>query len=363
MIPVTKTFLPPKREYQKYLKQIWDSAWVTNNGPLVKEFEQKMKDYLGVKHFFFVNNGTIALQIALKALEIPRDSEVITTPFSYVATTSSIVWEGYKPVFVDIDPDTLTINPKLIEQAITKKTKAILPTHVFGNPCHIEEIEKIAKKHNLQVIYDAAHTFGAKYKGKHIASYGDISTLSFHATKLFHTGEGGGIVTDNDKLAHKISYMRNFGHRTEYDYWGLGINGKSSELNAAMGLAVFPYLNKIIESRKKASKIYDNLLLNDKSHFEKPTALAETTPNYSYYPILFPNEKMLLTAIQKLNKHYIFPRKYFYPSLNTIKDYEQKKLTVSEDISHKILCLPLYYKQNYEDINNICLIIKSSYIK
>ena len=234
MIPVTKSFLPPIEDYIEYLKQIWDSNQLTNNGPLVKELEQKLKEYFDVKHLFFVSNGTIAEQIAIKAADLKGD--IITTPFSYVATTSSIVWEGCQPVFVDIDPQTLCMNPDLIEDAITEKTTGIIPTHVYGIPCDVEKIQEIAEKHSLKVIYDAAHTFGGKYKGKSIASYGDISFLSFHATKVFHTVEGGAIITNDDELAHKISYMRNFGHNGPEDFWGVGINGNNSEFHAAMGL-------------------------------------------------------------------------------------------------------------------------------
>src|SRR5688572_25479009 len=237
MINVTKSFLPPIEEYVKYLEGIWERCHLTNHGPLVNELEEKLKTYLGVKNFFYLNNGTIAIQLAIKALDIT--GEVITTPFSYVATCSSIVWENAKPVFVDIDPGNFTIDATKIEAAITPRTSAILATHVYGIPCNVEEIDRIAKKHKLKVVYDAAHAFGVEYKGASLLNYGHISTLSFHATKLFHTVEGGGITTNDDELAHRIAYMRNFGHKGQEEFWGLGINGKSSEFHAAMGLCMF----------------------------------------------------------------------------------------------------------------------------
>ena len=206
MIPVTKSFLPPIEDYIKYLEKIWNSNQLTNNGPLVQELEAKLKEYLGVKHLFFVSNGTIALQIAIKALDL--HGEIIMTPFSYVATTSSIVWEGCQPVFVDIDPHTLCIDPNLIDDAITDKTTGILATHVYGIPCDVEKIQSIANKHGLKVLYDAAHTFGGKYKGKAIVAYGDIGVLSFHATKIFHTVEGGALITDDDEVGHQRQELR-----------------------------------------------------------------------------------------------------------------------------------------------------------
>src|SRR5690242_2197737 len=248
MINVTKTFLPPQEEYNAILKRAWDKGWMTNRGELVKELEEKLKDYLGVKNIIATTNGTLPLQIAIKALGLK--GEIITTPFSYVATTSSIVWEGCQPVFVDIDPGYLTIDENKIEAAITEKTSAILATHVFGNPCNIDAIDAIAKKHKLKVIYDAAHCFGVKYKGQSIFKYGDVSTCSFHATKLFHTGEGGAMFTNDEELHHKLFYHHNFGHKGQLDFYGLGINAKMSEMQAAMGLAILPYINEIIASRE-----------------------------------------------------------------------------------------------------------------
>ncbi len=255
MIPVTKPFMPPAKEYNDYLEGIWKRQWLTNNGPLVNELELKVAEYLDVKNFLYLGNGTVALQIAIKALALK--GEIITTPFSYVATTSSIVWEGCTPVFVDIDANTLNIDSSKIEAAITSETSAILATHVYGNPCEIIKIASIAKKNNLSVIYDAAHCFGVKYKGKSIFDYGDISTVSFHATKLFHTIEGGGVFSRDSNLHNKMGLMRNFGHDGPEVFSDIGINGKNSEFHAAMGLVNIKWLDEIIAKRKLLSELYD----------------------------------------------------------------------------------------------------------
>jgi dTDP-4-amino-4,6-dideoxygalactose transaminase len=350
MINVTKTYLPDLEHYNSYLKKIWESGHLTNNGPFVQELEKKLKDYFGCKHFFFVNNGTIAIQIAIKVLNLK--DEVITTPFSYVATTSSIAWENCSPIFADIDPKTLCINPDEIEAKITNKTTAIVATHVYGIPCNVEKIETLAQKYNLKVIYDAAHAFGVKYKNKALVNYGDISTLSFHATKLFHTIEGGAIITNNDELAHKISYMRNFGHNGQEAFWGIGINGKHSEFNAAMGLCVFPDIDKIINARLNHSETYSKLL--NKDIISRPELPRDTDYNYAYYPVLFKSEEDLLKAKIALNKLDIFPRRYFYPSLNKLNYVGNQPMLVTEDISPRVLCLPLYFDLSYEDIIKIC---------
>lgn len=345
---VTKTFLPPIKKYKKYIDKIWKSNQLTNQGPLLKEFENKLRKYLGVKYLHFVTNGTIALQLALKSLDI-SEGEIITTPFTYVATTSSILWERCIPIFVDIKPNDFCIDPEKIEKAITKKTKAILPVHVFGHPCNIEKISKIAKKHKLKIIYDGAHAFGAKYKNKSLLNYGDISTCSFHATKLFHTIEGGCIITNNKKINQKIDLIKRFGHYG-YDHYCLGINAKASEFQAAMGLCNLPYVNKIIKLRKKKVKLYNNLL-SDK--FQKP--IIGNNFNYIYYPIILKNEKETIRIVKKLNDKNIYSRRYFYPSLNTLPYIKKKQsCPISEDISKRILCLPLYSNLKNQDIKRIC---------
>lgn len=354
MINVTQTFLPPIEEFTAYLNEIWKSKWLTNRGLLLNELESKLKDLLGINNLLVVNNGTLALQISIKAADLK--GEIITTPFSYVATVSSIVWENCQPVFVDIDEDYLTIDENKIEAAITDKTSAILATHVYGNPCNVEKIEEIARKHNLKVIYDAAHCFGVKYKGQSILNWGDVSTLSFHATKLFHTGEGGAIVCNDKDLADKIFYHHNFGHRGEEEFWGLGVNGKVSEINAAMGLALLPYIDEILSNRKKICDIYDSRLNNSNVKLLKFRDGLEW--NYSYYPVIFPTEKTLVQVRKALNDKNIFPRRYFYPTLNKLpylKDY--KKCEIAEEISKKVLCLPLYADLDPSAAESVCNII------
>jgi dTDP-4-amino-4,6-dideoxygalactose transaminase len=356
MINVTKTYLPPLEEYVGYLQRIWVSNQLTNNGPLMKELEANLKEFLGVKHLFFVSNGTVALQIAIKALDL--HGEIITTPFSYVATTSSIVWEGCQPIFVDIDPETLCLEPDLIEAAITPRTTAILAVHVYGHPCDVERIQAIANRHGLKVIYDAAHAFGVRYKDQSLLTHGDISTLSFHATKLFHTVEGGALVTNDDEVAHRIAYMRNFGHKGPEDFWGLGINGKNSEFHAAMGLCVLPKVPDLIARRKITSEMYDALLPG--SGLTRPGRRDETLYNYAYYPVLFDSEEGLLTVCGALNAQNIFPRRYFYPSLNLLPYIKSSHMPVSEEIVRRVLCLPLQHDLRQTNIEQISLITRKS---
>jgi len=339
MIPVTKSFLPPLDSYTEYLKKSWNKKWLTNRGELVVELENKLKDYLGVNHLLCTNNGTIPIQIALKLFA--KGGEVITTPFSYVATSASIVWENCKPIFVDISPEYLTIDENKIENAITNKTTCILATHVFGNPCDVIKIEEIANKHNLKVIYDAAHAFNVNYNNKSLFTYGDISTCSFHATKLFHTGEGGGIFCNDPSIQKKVFYSHNFGHNGPLDFHGLGINGKMSELQAALGLSLLPYMKEIINNRVKIVNHYNSGL--DFSSLRKILIRQNTNWNYSYYPVIFESEKQLLDVENKLNALEIYPRRYFYPSLNTISYMKQSNMNISEDISSRILCLPLFH--------------------
>jgi dTDP-4-amino-4,6-dideoxygalactose transaminase len=356
MINVTKTYLPPLEEYVEYLQGIWERNWVTNNGPLVKELEAKLKEYLGVNHLFLVSNGTIALQIAIKALGL--QGEIITTPFSYVATTSSIVWEGCEPVFVDIDAATLCLDPELIEEAITPRTTAILGVHVYGHPCDVERIQTVADRHGLRVIYDAAHAFGVRYKGQSLLVHGDIATLSFHATKLFHTVEGGALVTNDDGVAHRLAYMRNFGHSGQEAFWGLGINGKNSELHAAMGLCVLPRVQQFVARRKALCDLYEDLLSG--SQLIRPRRPDETEHNYAYFPLLFASERQLLTVRAALNADQIFPRRYFYPSLNTIAYVARQQAPVSESVAKRVLCLPLSSDMADEGAHRVATSIKTA---
>lgn len=355
MINVTKTFLPPINEYMAQVQRAYDKTWLTNRGELVVELEKKLTEYLHLSesNILITNNGTVPLQIAIKLLA--SEGEVITTPFSYVATTAAIIWENCTPVFVDIHPNYLTIDETKIEAAITDKTTCILATHVFGNPCNIFEINRIAQKHKLKVIYDAAHCFGVNYMGKSIFEYGDISTCSFHATKLFHTGEGGAIFCKDKDLQHKIFYSHNFGHNGPLDFHGVGINGKISELQAAMGLAVFPYLENIIDSRRQTVDFYNKNI--DFTKISKLKLKDGVEWNYSYYPLIFENEATLLNVQKALNDSNIFPRRYFYPSLNTINYVSQQRKDVSESVSSRVLCLPLYSDMLEDDVKLICKII------
>lgn len=354
MIQVTKPFLPPVEDYKKYIDKIWQRQWLTNMGPLSSELEMQLKEFLNLDHLIFVTNGTVALQLAIRALDLK--GEIITTPFSFVATTSSIVWEGCTPVFVDIDKNSLNIDADKIEAAITENTSAILATHVYGNPCEIDKIEEIAKKHNLKIIYDAAHAFAVQYKGKSVFEYGDISICSLHATKLYHSTEGGLIITKDPSLLKKAALMRNFGISDFNKFAELGINGKNSEFHAAMGLVNLKYVDDIIAKRRELSLQYNLGLKNVKGYF--PTWNTNSDPNFAYYPIVLQTEQLLLNVMEELGKNQIFTRRYFYPSLASALPYlEPKDLPITDDISKRVLCLPLYYDLTIEEVNLITRLI------
>lgn len=356
MINVTKPYLPALEEYTGYLNGIWERGWLTNNGPLVQQLEEKLREYLGVKHLIYVNNGTIALQVALKALG--KTGEIITTPFSYVATTNAILWEGNTPVFADIKNTDFNIDPAKIESLITDRTIAIMATHVYGNPCDVAAIEKIAKKYHLKVIYDAAHAFGAKLNGTQILSFGDIATCSFHATKIFHTIEGGAIITNDDALAEKMTLYRQFGHVGD-NHFSIGINGKNSEFHAAMGLCLLPMMGEFIADRKQTASMYDSLLLG--LPIQKPAAITGTEYNYSYYPIIVDTEERLISIKALLEENKIGSRRYFFPSLNNLPQFKGEPCTVSESASVRALALPMYFKLETETIEKICNLVKSCF--
>ncbi len=358
MIPVTKPFLPPIEEYQAYLQEVWERNWLTNNGPLVNDLELKLKEYLGLSHVLFLSNGTIALQIAIKALDL--EGEIITTPFSYVATTSSIVWENCIPVFADIDPHSFNIDPNDIESCITDKTSAILATHVYGNPCDIDAIQEIADKYNLKVIYDAAHCFGTKYKGQSVLEYGDISTISFHATKLFHTTEGGAVITKSQELNRKMDLLRNFGHDGPDVFSAVGVNGKNSELHAAMGLVNLRYANSILAKRKNDHALYDQHL--NRLNLQKPYIGDKAAFNYAYYPVVFESEEVCLKVFNILARNRIYARRYFYPALSELYYVNKRKeLPVALDVAKRVLCLPLYYQMTEAEVDMVCKLIKKAF--
>ena len=347
MINVTKTYLPNKEKYKKYIDEIYENGWLTNNGPLVQRLEKRLAEYLGVKNIILVSNGTVALEIAYRTLDIKGFA--ITTPFSFVATTSSLVTNNILPIFADIDPNTFNLDPKNIEKLITPNTSAIVPVHVFGNACEVEQIEKIANKHNLKVVYDAAHAFDVKYKNQSVLNYGDISTLSFHSTKLFHSIEGGALIINDDELVQKARYLINFGIKNTEEIPHLGTNAKMNEFEAAMGLCVLDEIENIKNSRKEVYETYQKEL-NGIVQFQEQNKNA--TENYSYFPIVFKTEEQLLKVQKALNDENIFPRRYFYPSLDTLEYIEPKQeCKISRDISKRILCLPIYaeLEQNIQD--------------
>ncbi|WP_432709919.1 DegT/DnrJ/EryC1/StrS family aminotransferase [Pedobacter sp.] len=353
MIPVTKPFLPKIHDFEEYIHSIWERQWLTNNGPLVNELELRLKDYLDVKHLLFVSNGTLALQLAIKALGLT--GEIITTPFSFVATTNSIIWEGCKPVFVDIDEGTFNIDPKKIESAITPQTSAILATHVYGNPCDIDYIQEIADKYSLKVIYDAAHCFGTKYKNKSVFAYGDISTTSFHATKVFHTIEGGAVFTNSPELLKKLALMRNFGHDGPDEFSELGINGKNCEFHAAMGLCNLKEVDEILDKRRLLSFYYWKALSTLKAKY--PKLNEDLDYNYAYFPVLFDSQDLMLKCLKALENEKIYCRRYFYPSLSTLPFVTRVHMPVCDSIAKRILCLPLYHTLTCSDLDLIARII------
>ncbi|WMN12188.1 DegT/DnrJ/EryC1/StrS family aminotransferase [Marivirga salinae] len=356
MINVSKTFLPDRAEYNNYLKKIWDSNWLTNNGSLLIDLENRLSNKLGSKNLLCVNNGTMALQLAIKALDLKN--EVITTPFSYVATVSSLVWQNCEPVFCDIDSETLNIDHRKIETLITSKTTAILATHVYGNPCEVEGIDSIAKKYNLKVIYDAAHCFDVKYKNESILNFGDISAISFHSTKIFHSIEGGALITNSHDHAYRIKQLRNFGHKGYEEFDGIGINGKQSEFHAAMGHCVLDNFSEIINGRKRAFLYYDDKLAWE--FIKKPTYNKNANNNYSYYPIILSGESETLELKAILESNKIFPRRYFYPSLTSLHYLDnQQACPISDIISKSVLCLPLFHDITQEELDKVIFIINN----
>jgi len=353
-IYVTKTFLPDFENYMERLRGVFERGQLTNQGVLVRQLEFELENYLSVDSLQYVSNGTVALQLALRALDL-QGAEIITTPFSYVATTSSLLWEGCSPVFVDIEPDFFTIDSNLIEDAITPNTKAILAVHVFGNSCNVEKIDAIAKKHDLKVIYDGAHAFGTTYKGKSGLSYGDVSTLSFHATKLFHTVEGGGCVSSDSAVNEKIDLIKRFGH-VQDDHLMLGINAKQSEFHAAMGLSNLQHIEEILSSRKQACERYEEIMKDVLPLRLNPPGCSW---NYSYFPVVFDTQQQLKWVFAELEKEKIYPRRYFYPSLNILPYVKDAFCCpVSEDISQRIACLPLYHGLPLDSVTRIADLIK-----
>jgi dTDP-4-amino-4,6-dideoxygalactose transaminase len=362
-INVTEPFLPPLDEFNVYLKQIWKNKHITNNGPFHKQLEQELCNYLGVEYISLFCNGTIALLVAIKALELK--GEIITTPYSFVATTHSILWNGLEPVFVDIDSKYCNLDPSKIEEAITDKTTAILPVHVYGNPCETEKIKQIAEKYNLKVIYDAAHAFGVKKDGKSILNEGDLSILSFHATKVFNTFEGGAIISQSPQMKKKIDDLKNFGFQDQITVEGIGINGKMNEVQASMGLLQLKYFEQVIEKRKRITENYREGFKNVKG-IRYLADLEDVKYNYAYFPI-FINEneygKSRDDVYNALKKHNIYGRIYFYPLISRFSAYKNlpsskpANLSMAEKISEDVICLPIYPDLSTDQVNYIISVI------
>jgi dTDP-4-amino-4,6-dideoxygalactose transaminase len=357
-IYVTQPYLPPLEEFIPFLERIWENKILTNNGPFHQQLEASLCEYLGVQHLSLFSNGTIALVTALQALRI--SGEVITTPYSFVATAHSLLWNNIKPVFVDIDPETFNLDPEKIEEAITPNTTAILPVHCYGNPCAVERIQKIADTYGLKVLYDAAHAFGVKYRGESLLSYGDMSVLSFHATKVFNTFEGGAIISPDKKTKQRIDYLKNFGFADEVTVMAPGINGKMSEINAALGLLQLQYIDVALRQRREIDAKYRESLSGVKG-IKVPAMLDDVEWNMSYFPILIGADYPLSrdALYEYMKEHGVYCRRYFYPLITDFPMYRglssasHQNLPVAQDIAERVLCLPIYPALIEEEQNRI----------
>jgi len=346
-IQVTKTYLPDVDKYKSYVDRIFSSGWVTNHGALVNLLEDRLRKYLSINNVLLVANGTLALQIAYKTLGL--QGAVVTTPFSFVATTSSLVWEGLKPKFADIDPESFCLDPENIEKNISSEVSAILPVHIFGNCCEIDKISAIASRHGLNTVYDASHAFGVRYRERSVFDFGDISIVSFHATKIFHTVEGGALIVPDDHLYEKAKYMRDFGITGPDCVGSLGINAKMNEFEAAMGLCVLDDIEMLLEARKNLYAYYLEKLPSTLK-VQKMNRLC--VPNYSYFPVVFSSEGELVKVERTLNSRNIFPRRYFSPSLDTLPYLNgHQKMPVSNAVSKTILCLPLFFGMDFDVVD------------
>jgi dTDP-4-amino-4,6-dideoxygalactose transaminase len=358
IIQIVRPFYPPRKEFEKYLDQIYKNGWLTNNGPLVRELEYELKKHFEINDISVVSSGTLALQLVLEL--IPEKGEIITTPFSFIATSSAIKWQGHEVVYADIDPKTWNIDPSTIEPLINQNSRAIVATHVFGNPCKIEKLEELASKHNLILIFDAAHAFGVKFKNQSILKFGHYTCLSFHATKLFHTVEGGAIHSNRgDHL--KIQQMKNFGFEAPYAIGRLGINAKMSELHAAIGLL---NLNYLASNLNKVSILYELYMDGIKGlggvTFQKINENGSL--NYAYFPVLFESEEVCIKILSELEADGIFARRYFYPALSNLDFLNTTSTPIADDISKRILCLPLYVDMSKKDVERVVKSISKSLV-
>ncbi|MEL3923027.1 dTDP-4-amino-4,6-dideoxy-D-glucose aminotransferase VioA [Aeromonas enteropelogenes] len=364
IIPVTQPFLPELNEFIPYIEKIWDNRWLTNNGPFHQELEAKLAEYLGVEHVSLFNNATIALITALQAMRI--HGEVITTPYSFVATSHSIMWNGLEPVFVDIDPTTFNIDPAKMEAAITPRTTAIMPVHCYSNPCDVEAIQKVADNYGLKVIYDAAHAFGVNYKGESLLKWGDLSILSFHATKILNTFEGGAIISPDAKTKQRIDRLKNFGIADELTITAPGINGKMSEINAAFGLVQLKHIDQAMAQRQAVDARY-RAELADVTGITLYQHDRNANSNFSYFPILVEADYPLSRdeLYEKLKAHGILSRRYFYPLISNMPMYRgltsaaKENLPEANQLADKVLCLPIFNELNLESQHHIINIIKN----
>lgn len=365
-IYVTQPSLPPLDEFTEYLKQIWDTKILTNNGPFHQQFEKELADYLGVKYLSVFANGTLALVTALQALRIT--GEVITTPFSFVATTHALWWNNIKPVFVDIEPEYFTLDPEKIEAAITPQTTAIMPVHVYGNPCKTEAIQKIADTYGLKVIYDAAHVFGVKIYGKSILTHGDLSILSFHATKTFNTIEGGAIICHDEKTKRRIDFLKNFGFADEVTVVEPGINAKLNELQAAYGLVQLKHIDDYVARRKAIAELYREHL-SDIKGIRFLEDINGIDHSYTYFPILIDNidyGKMRDDLYYELQRHNIYGRRYFYPLISQFPTYrglqsaKAENLPIATKIAEQVICLPIYPALDIQNVAKISSLLKNN---
>ncbi len=361
-IYVTQPYLPPLNEFIPFLEKIWKNKWLTNNGPFHQELEEKLCEYLGVKHISLFTNGTIALVTALQALRIT--GEVITTPYTFVATAHSLQWNNIKPVFVDIDPGTCNLDPEKIEESITPQTSAILAVHCYGNPCEVERIQEIADIYGLKVIYDAAHAFGVRYKEESLLVHGDMSVLSFHATKVFNTFEGGAIVCPDAKTKQRIDFLKNFGFADEVTVVASGINGKMSEVNAAFGLLQLQYIDDVVSTRKKVDGKYRKGL-NGVKGIELMSINENVAGNASYFPIFVSQEYELSRdeLYEQMKEHCVYGRRYFYPLISDMPMYRglesatKKRLIKSNEVAEKVICLPIYSGIDDIDVERVIALI------
>ncbi|WP_296949154.1 DegT/DnrJ/EryC1/StrS aminotransferase family protein [uncultured Massilia sp.] len=361
-IYVTQPYLPPLEDFYPYLQKIWDNKILTNGGPFHQQLEKALCEHLGVEHLALFSNGTLALVTALQALRVT--GEVITTPYSFVATAHSLLWNGIKPVFVDVDPNTFNLDPAQIEAAITPHTTAIMPVHCYGNPCNVEAIQKIADNYNLRVIYDAAHAFGVRANGSSILRHGDLSVLSFHATKVFNTFEGGAIICPDAKTKQRIDHLKNFGFVDELTVVAPGINGKMSEINAAFGMLQLEHVDKAIARRGEIDRLYRDLLAEVPGISCVGNAGQEVS-NHSYFPVLVNDEFPLKrdALYQVLKEQGIVARRYFYPLISDFPMYRglpsahRENLPVATWVAQRVLCLPIYPNLDNSDVERIAAII------